>query len=254
MGVAFKGFPLSIANGFASRGSPSPSEWDSPQGVSPPLYSEWDSLQGGPLLQVNGFTSRASPSPQRMDSLHGGPLLQSEGDSPHGGLPYPRGPLLQVNEIHLKGVPSSKANGIRLKGVPLSNADESRLKGFPPLQCEWDSLQGGPLLQSEWYSLPGIPPLHSDSVSLQGTLLHLDISTHPGLHLWITPLRDPICGLLLPSIFPSKGDKEADESSLTAPVKAMILSSNASPMPRSHLTILRGDLSTSLPMQELQSL
>ena len=38
----------------------------------------------------------------------------------------------------------------------------------------------------------------------------------------ITPFRDPICGLLLPSIFPSKGDKEADESSLTAPVKAMI--------------------------------
>ena len=65
-------------------------------------------------------------------------------------------------------------------------------------------------------------PLHSDSVSLQRTLLHLDISTRPVLHLRITPLRNPICGLLLPSIFPSKGDKEADESSLTAPVKAMI--------------------------------
>ena len=36
-------------------------------------------------------------------------------------------------------------------------------------------------------------------------------------------MRNPICGLLLPSIFPSKGDKEADESSLTAPVKAMIV-------------------------------
>ena len=36
-------------------------------------------------------------------------------------------------------------------------------------------------------------------------------------------MRDPICGLLLPSIFPSKGDKEADESSLTVPVKAMIV-------------------------------
>ena len=43
------------------------------------------------------------------------------------------------------------------------------------------------------------------------------------LHLRITPLRDPICGHLLPSIFSSKGDKEADESSLTAPVKAMIV-------------------------------
>ena len=190
MGVAFKGFSLSIANGFASRGSPSPSGWDSPPGV-PPLYSEWDSLQGGPLLQVNGIHLKGFP-------------------------------LSTVNGIRFKGVPFSKANGIRLKGVSLSNANESRLKGFPPLQCEWDSLQGSPLLQSEWDSLQGIPPLHRDSVSLQGTLLHLDISTHPVLRLRITPLRDPICGLLLPSIFPSKGDKEAAESSLTAPVKAMI--------------------------------
>ena len=123
------------------------------------------------------------------------------------GPPYPGGSLLQVNGIPLKGfplstangirfkgVPFSKANGIRFKGIPLSNANESCLKGFPPLHCEWDSLQGGPLLQSECYSLQGIPPLHRDSVSLQGTLLHLDI----------------------------RGDKEADESSLTAPVKAMI--------------------------------
>ena len=131
-------------------------------------------------------------------------------------------PLSTANGIRFKGVPFSKANGIRLKGFPLSNANESRLKGFPSLQCKWDSLQGGPLLQSERYSLPGIPPLHSDSVSLQGTLLHLDISTHPVLRLRITPLRDPICGLLLPSIFPSKGDKEADESSLTAPIRTMI--------------------------------
>ena len=171
-----------------------------------------------------GFTSRASPSLQRMGFASWGSPSPSEWDSPHGGPPYPGGPLLQVNGIHLKGFPLSTANGIRLKGVPLSNANESRLKGFPhpPLQCEWDSLQGGPLLQSEWDSLQGIPPLHSDSVSLQGTLLHLDISTHPVLRLRITPLRDPICGLLLPFIFPSKGDKEADEPSLTAPVKTII--------------------------------
>ena len=50
VGVAFKGFPLSIVNGFASRGSPSPSGWDSPQGVPP-------------SLQRMGFASRGSPSP-----------------------------------------------------------------------------------------------------------------------------------------------------------------------------------------------
>ena len=119
-------------------------------------------------------------------------------------------PLSTANGIRFMGVPFSKANGIRLKGVPLSNANESRLKGFPLSNANGIRFKGGPLLQSEWGSLQGIPPLHSDSVSLQGTLLPLDISTHPVLRLMITPLRDPIC------------DKEADESSLTAPVKAMI--------------------------------
>ena len=40
-----------------SRWTSSPSGWDSPQGVPPPLYSEWDSLQGGPLLflKANGI-------------------------------------------------------------------------------------------------------------------------------------------------------------------------------------------------------
>ena len=111
---------------------------------------------------------------------------------------------------------------VSLQGGPLLQVDGIHPKGVPPLYSEWDSLQGGPLLQSEWDSLQGIPPLHSDSVSLQRTLLHLDINTHPVLRLRIPPLRDHICGLLLPSIFPSKGDKEADNSSLTAPVKAMI--------------------------------
>ena len=182
-----------------------------------------------------GFTSRASPLSSANGIRFMGVPFSSEWDSPHGGPPCPGGPLLQVNGIHLKGfplstangirfkgVPFSKANGIRLKGVPLSNANESRLKGFPPSPMRMGFASRGPLLHSEWDSLQGIPPLHSDSVLLQGTLLHLDISTHPVLRLRITPLRDPICGLLLPSIFPSKGDKEADESSLTAPVKAMI--------------------------------
>ena len=138
-----------------------------------------------------GFTSRGSPSPQRMGFAS-------------------------------RESPSPKRMGFASRRSPYPMRMRVASRGSPPLQCEWDSLQGGPLLQSKWDSLQGIPPLHSDSVSLQGTLLHLDISTHPVLRLRITSLRDPICGLLLPSIFPSKGDKETDESSLTAPVKAMI--------------------------------
>ena len=51
-----------------------------------------------------------------------------------GVPPYPGGPLLQVNEIHLKGLPLSTANGIRFKGVPFSKANGIRLLGVPPIQ------------------------------------------------------------------------------------------------------------------------
>ena len=144
------------------------------------------------------FTSRGFPSPQRMGFASGSPLLQSEWNSPPGGPPYPGGPFLQVNEIHLKGL--------------------------PPLHSEWDSLQGSPLLQCEWDSLQGVPFSKANGICFKG--FPLSTATvfrfKPVLRLRITPLRDPVCDLLLPYIFPSKGDKEADESSLTAPVKAMI--------------------------------
>ena len=132
-------------------------------------------------------------------------------------------PLSTANGIRFKGVLFSKESGILLKGVPLSNGNESRLKGFLLSNANGIHFKGVPFSKANNFSLPGIPPLHSDSVSLQRTLLDLDVSTRPVLHLRITPLRDPFCGLLLPSIFPSKGDKEADESSLTAQVKAMII-------------------------------
>ena len=129
------------------------------------------------------FTSRGFPSPQRMG------FASRESPSPKRmgfssrGFPYP-----MRMRVASRGFLLSNANGIRFKGVPFSKANN-----------------------------------FCDSVSLQRTLLDLDISTRPVLHLRITPLRDPFCGLLLPSIFPSKGDKEADESSLTAQVKAMII-------------------------------
>ena len=53
---------------------------------------------------------------------------------------------------------------------------------------------------------------------------------------------------------PSREDKEADESSIPAPVRAMIISfSKASLMLRPRLPILRRDPSTSLPMQALRT-
>ena len=135
MGVTFKGFPLSIANGFASRGSPSPSGWDSPQGVSP-------------LSTANGIRFRGSPSPSEWIHLKGFPLSSANGIRFMGvpfskangirlmGFPLSRGPLLQVNEIHLKGLPSPQRMGFASRS--------------PLLQSEWDSPPGGP-------PYPGVP-------------------------------------------------------------------------------------------------
>ena len=100
------------------------------------------------------------------------------------GSPYPGGPFLQVNEIHLKGLPLSTANGIRFKGVPSSNANGIRFKGVPFSKANGIRFKGFPLSTATVFRFK------------------------PVLRLRITPLRDPICGLLLPYIFPSKGDKE----------------------------------------------
>ena len=70
-------------------------------------------------------------------------------------------------------------------------------RGSPSLQRQGFASRGSssPKRQD---SLQGIPPLQSDGVSLQGTLFHLDFSTHPVLRLVMALLRDPHRGLLLP--------------------------------------------------------
>ena len=133
--------------------------------LAPNIATIGDSVQGSPLLLSEWDSPQGVPPLQcEWDSLQGGPLLQSEWDSP--------------------------------QGVPPLQSEWDSLQRGPLLQSEWDSPQGGPPLQSERDSLQGIPPLQSDSVSLQGTLLHLDVSTHPVLRPVMTLLRDPHRGLL----------------------------------------------------------
>ena len=101
-----------------------------PKGSPPPLYGEWDSLQGGPFLFLQGFpfskwmrfSSRGFPLHSEWDSLQGIPLLNSEWDSHQEGHP------LQENGIPTKRVTLSKANGIRIKRVTLSKANGIRTK------------------------------------------------------------------------------------------------------------------------------
>ena len=149
-GLCTMGVPFSNANRIRfieestlSRWPSSPSGWDSPQGVPPPppLYGEWDSLQGGPLLFLQGFhfskwmrfTSRGFPLHSEWDSLQRIPLLNSEWDSHQVGHP------LQENGIRTKRVTLSKANEIRTKGSPSPSEWDSHQEGHP-LQSEWDSL------------------------------------------------------------------------------------------------------------------
>ena len=87
-----------------------------------------------------------------------------------------------------------------------------------PLHSEWESPPGVLLHQSEWDSLRGIPPLPNDNVLLRGTLLLLEGSSHPELRLVRPPSRSSPTH---PSS-PSRDDKEAEETSMPAPVKAMI--------------------------------
>ena len=187
-GSRLQGVPPLHSEWFRFKGSPSPSGWDSPQGVSPPFFSEWDSLQGGPLLQVNGFTSRASPSPQRMDSLHGGPLLQRMGFASWRSPPIQGVPFSKWMGFTSRGSPSPKRMGFASWGSPLSRGSPSPSEwdspqGAPPLHSEWDLLQGSPLLQSEWdlppgdSPFPGGPLLQVNEIHLKG----LPLSTANGI-------------------------------------------------------------------------
>ena len=134
--IRFMGVPFSNANRIRfieaptlSRWPSSPCGWDSPQGVPPPppLYSEWDLLQGGPLLFLQGllfskwvrFSSRGFPLHSEWDLLQGSPLLNSEWDSHQEVHPlqsqwdsHQEGHPLQANGIRIKRVTLSKANGI----------------------------------------------------------------------------------------------------------------------------------------------
>ena len=79
------------------------------------------------------FTSRDSPIHSEWFSLQGS-LLRANGIRLLGVPPYPGGSLLQVNDIHLKGLPLSTANGIRFRGVPFSKENGILLKGIPSPQ------------------------------------------------------------------------------------------------------------------------
>ena len=169
-----------------------------------------------------GFASKESPSPKRMGFASRG--------FPYAGVPFSKAngirlkglPLSTANGIRFRGVPFSKANGIRLKGVPLSNANESRLKGFPLSNANGICFKGVPFSKANGIRFKGFPsPQRQCFASRDSASPRHQHSSRASSgdnpferpHLRSSPTN--------PSS-PSKGDKEADESSLTAPVKAMI--------------------------------
>ena len=131
------------------------------------------------------FTSRGFPSPQRMGF--------ASGESP-----------------------SPKRMGFASRGFPYPMRMRVASRGFPPLQCEWDSLQGGPLLQRDSPS-----PQRQCFASTNPTSSRHQHSSRASSE--DNPFERPRLRSSPTIHLPSKGNKEADESSLTAPVKAMIV-------------------------------
>ena len=94
---------------FSSRGFPLHSEWDSLQGI-PLVNSEWNSHHCVTLSKRMGFAPRGSPSTKRLGFA-------------------PKGLPLQANGIRIKRVALSKANGIRFQRRA-SLQQETPFKGF----------------------------------------------------------------------------------------------------------------------------
>ena len=145
---------------FSSRGFSLHSEWDSLQGI-PLLNSEWDSHQECHPLQENGistksvtlskrmgFASRGSPSPKRMGFAPKGSPSPSEWDSHQEGHPLQS----EWDSLLTSGlvVARDPFQGILLQGHATQE--------IPFLQ------RASPLRLSEWYSLQEILILPNNNV------------------------------------------------------------------------------------------
>ena len=243
IGDSVQGSPLLLTSGSRLQGVPPlhrewdslqggpllQSEWDSPQGV-PPLHSEWDSLQGGPLLQSEWDSPQGGPLSNANESrLQGFPLFLAN------GIRFKEVPFSKANGIRLKGFPLPTANGIRFKGIPFSRANGIRLKGSPSPMRMRVALRGSPSPMRMGFASRGSPSpkrmgfASRDSPSPQRQCFASRYSASPRhqhssrASSGDNPFeRPPSRSSPTSPSSPSKGDREADESSLTAPVKAMI--------------------------------
>ena len=217
MGFASWGFPL-------SRGFPSPSEWDSPQGASR-LHSEWDSLQGSPLLQREwyshqgdslytangirfkrfpfstangirlnrvtlskrmGFAPGGSPSPKRMG-------FASRGSPSRKQMSFaPKGHPLQANGIRIRGSPSPKRMGFASNVGPSCRKRPLSRDSSPRPRYSRHSLfqRVSPLCLSKWYSLQEILILPNNNVWVGG--LWFSSTTHSFRASSREPLRSDL--------------------------------------------------------------
>ena len=136
----------------------------------PPLYSEWDSLQGCPLLflQVDEIHLKRLPLSTANGIHFRGVSSKANGIRLLGVPPYPGGSLLQVNEILLKGLLLSTANGIRFKGVSFSKRVGFSSRGFPyPMRMRVAS-RGFLLSNANGIRLKGVPFSKANDIRFQG--------------------------------------------------------------------------------------
>ena len=203
-GIHLKGFPLSTANGIRFKGAP----FSKVNGIHlkrfPLSTANGICFKGSPSPKRMGFASRGSLSPKRMGfASRGSPSPQRMGfasrESPSPkrmgfasrGSPYP-----MRMRVASRGSPSPMRMGFASRGSPSPKrmGFASRDSSSPQRQCFASRDPASPRHQHSSRASSGDNPFerpHSRSSP-----------TNPSS--------------------PSKGDKEADESSLTAPVKAMI--------------------------------
>ena len=158
----------------------------------------------------------------RLPVLHVQILRHARGFACHLSLGLPH---LAINDSHLKivivHVTPQAIVPVKAEFQKIAHASDSPLE--ISLATDGDSLQGIPPLQSDGDLLRGIPPLQSDGDSLQRVPIHLSVGTHPVPRLVMVLLRDlPSRSSPTRPSSPSREDKDADESSMPAPVWAMI--------------------------------
>ena len=193
-----------IASGRSGR-SPviaSPSDAPRPQrpdssSIKGPRLSPWPGPSSPDRRRPRGVSSDLSHHSRRLEECYHDSFATSA-EPRHSRRPCSRGsPSPKRMGFASRGPPSPERMGFASKGSPSPKRMGFASRAYPSPKRMGFASRGSPSPKRMGFASRD-PPLPSDNVLLRGTLLHLDVSTHPVLRLVRTHMRDPHRGLLLP--------------------------------------------------------